>query len=145
MIRSIVFALVILVANVSIAQDVPTEAPKPAVKEMALPKKTAFQVAVLDAVKESRKKGEMTARQALRIRVAMLSPAFQAKVEDLAVTQMAFSGTDDPLPRYTSGKIDRTAIDWPKLLVFLEKLLPFILELLDLFAANDAQIMRGVA
>lgn len=129
--------MAMLFSTGGIAQDTPVTPP---VKEMKKPKRNGFQLALVKAVKESRKKGEMSNRQALRLRVAMLSPAFRKQAEDLAVTQMAFSGTDDPLPRGEDGKINRAGIDWDNLLVFLEKLLPFILQLLDMFASNSAAI-----
>ena len=140
-----IFILLVICSPMAVsAQETPTPV-SPVVKEMARPSKTAFQGAVLDAIKQARKNGQMTGRQALRLRVAMLSPSFAERAEDLAVTQMAFAGTDEPLPRTTDGKIDRASIDWKTLLTFLEKLLPFLLELLDLFAANETQVAGGVA
>lgn len=114
------------------------ETPVPAVQEMAIPKKDGFHLALLKAIKDRRKKGEMSAVQALRLRVALISPAFRKKAEDLAVTQMAFSGEDsDVLKRTKDGKIDRASIDWEGLTLFLEKLLPFLLQLLEIFAAAN--------
>jgi len=141
--RSIVLALALVIcfAGTSTAQ---VEVVDPPAVEMKLPAKTAFQVALVDAVKTARKKGEMSARQALKVRIAMLSPAFQKRAEDLAVTQMAFAGGDDPVPMTADGKVDRASIDWAGLSAFLEKLLPFILQLLDMFAATGL-VMRGVA
>jgi hypothetical protein len=103
-------------------------------KEMAIPTRDAFHLGVLKAIKERRKKGEMTATQALRLRVAMISPAFRKKAEDLAVTQMAFSGVEEGFERGDDGKIDRASIDWEGLTMFLEKLLPFLLQLLEILA-----------
>lgn len=110
----------------------------PTTQELAIPKKDGFHLALLKAIKDRRKKGEMSAVQALRLRVALISPAFRKKAEDLAVTQMAFSGQDsDVLKRTEDGKIDRASIDWEGLTLFLEKLLPFLLQLLEIFAAAN--------
>ena len=144
MIRIILFVLMFIICVPVYGQNVTVPAEPPAV-EMKLPVKSEFRQAVAAAVKSARKKGEMSARQALKIRVALLSPAFQQRVEDLAVTQMAFAATDEPLPRTADGKVDRANINWSELLVFLEKLLPFILELLDLFAVNQLPTMGATA
>ncbi|MEL7338767.1 MAG: hypothetical protein AAFN70_21455, partial [Planctomycetota bacterium] len=87
----------------------------------------------------------ITARDAMRIRVAMLSPAFRKYAEDLAVTQMAFyDGERGPtLARTATGKIDRTAIDWDGLASFLERFLPLLMDLLNAFASTE--LNGGVA
>lgn len=138
--RYLVAVLMGLVLTIpSFAQD------NPPVVEMKRPKATAFQSSLGKAISVSRKKGEISARQALKLRVALISPAFRQKAEDLAVTQMAFSGTDEPLPLGEDGKVNRAAIDWGSLLVFLEKLLPYLLQLLELFSANASATFTGVA
>jgi hypothetical protein len=63
----------------------------------------------------------------------MLSPAFRAHAEELAVTQMYFSG-DDGVPM-TDGIVDRAAIDWDGLLAFLEALVPILLRLLEIIGS----------
>lgn len=95
-----------------------------------------FKRSILKAVRTAKKNGDITAAQSIRLRVALMSPAFQRKAEDLAVTQMAFGQSDDdaPLPTNEDGSVDRTAIDWEGLGNFLMKLLPLLLELLDAFA-----------
>jgi len=94
--------------------------------------RSEFHSSVIKGIAKLRRSGEMSARDALRLRVAMLSPAFQQQAEDLAVIQMAFSGSDE-VPFDTNGKVDRAAIDWENLIAFIERLIPLILQLIDLF------------
>jgi hypothetical protein len=110
--------------------------------EPVVPVADKFQVAVAKAVRSARKNGDLSVRQAIKLRVALISPAFKKKAEDLAVTQMAFGQGDGdaPLPRTEAGAIDRAAIDWDGLIGFLEKLLPLLLQLLDAFASADLQM-----
>lgn len=122
------------------AQDVTVNLGTGQVQEMKVPEEGRFQKALRKAIQESRKKGEMSARQAIKLRVALLSPSFRKRAEDLAVTQMAFSENAEVLPRGTDGKVDRANIDWEKFLGFLEALLPILLQLLDLFSAADVNI-----
>jgi len=94
-----------------------------------------FHLALSKAIRASVRKGELSRAKAVRIRVAMLSPAFRKHVENLAVIQMAFSADADVLPFNADGKIERANIDWDSFLAFLEKLIPLILQLMDLFGA----------
>lgn len=89
--------------------------------------------------------GTITRRDVVKLRVAMLSPAFREQAQDLAVVQMAASGDEnvgtDVIPVDEDGKIIETAIDWDKLLALIEKLIPIILKLIDAFGAiNDIQL-----
>jgi hypothetical protein len=79
------------------------------------------------------RRGEITRLELLRLRVAMLSPAFRAKAEDLAVIQIAASGQDGPFSVDENGEIVRETIDWEGLGAFLEKLIPLILMLIKAF------------
>ncbi|WP_145213966.1 hypothetical protein [Planctomycetes bacterium TBK1r] len=91
-----------------------------------------FRRAVINASREARRSGMITVRDAALLRVALISPSFRQAAEDLAVTQMAFSGDPavDDLPRKTSGEIDRTAIDWEGFGAFMKVFIPLLIELL---------------
>ena len=88
---------------------------------------------LIKAATSLQRKGEITRLQLVRIRVAMLSPAFRAKVEDLAVVQMAASGEDGPFSVDENGEIVRETINWEGLAAFLEKLVPLVLALIKAF------------
>lgn len=97
-----------------------------------------FRRSVIKAARAAAKSGTITRRDALRIRVAMFSPAFREQAQDLCVVQMAFSGeaAADDLPRKTNGEIDQAAIDWDQFASFLERIIPIILDLLIAFGAG---------
>ena len=107
----------------------------------------SFRAAMRKATTKARQNGTITVKQALRIKVAMFSPAFRTVAEDLAVIQMAFYDGDDApeLKRTDSGSVDRTAINWEGFLAFLERLIPLLLQLLDGNASIDLNLTRGVA
>ena len=88
---------------------------------------------LIKAATTLQKKGEITRLQLVRLRVAMLSPSFRQKVEDLAVIQMAASGEDGPFSVDENGEIVRETIDWAGLAAFLEKLVPLVLMLIKAF------------
>lgn len=88
---------------------------------------------LIKAANTLQKKGEITRLQLVRLRVAMLSPAFRQKVEDLAVVQMSASGEDGPFSVDENGEIVRETIDWAGLAAFLEKLVPLVLMLIKAF------------
>jgi hypothetical protein len=91
-----------------------------------------FRAALLKAAQASAKSGELKRLDVIRLRVATLSPAFLKQAQELAVIQMSFSGED--VPTDADGKIEVNRIDWEGLITFLERLLPLILKLIDLFA-----------
>lgn len=94
-----------------------------------------FRQALLKAAQDSAKKGELKRFDVVKLRVATLSPAFLEQAQQLAVIQMAFSGEDlGDLPVNDEGKIEVNRIDWEGLILFLERLIPLILKLIDLFA-----------
>ncbi len=97
--------------------------------------KDSFHREMIRAAGKLRVKGELTRGQVIRLRVAMLSPAFRQRAKELAVTQMVFSGSDEPIPMNADGTIDETQIDWDKLADFLERLIPIVLQLLTIFGA----------
>ena len=100
------------------------------VTEMEAP--TSFHRNVVKAAMELHKKGEIKRSQLLRLRICMLSPAFRQSAEELAITQMVFSGAEG-VPMSSDGVVDRSQIDWDKLLEFLEKLVPIILQIISIF------------
>jgi hypothetical protein len=88
---------------------------------------------LIKAATTLQRKGEITRVQLIRIRVAMLSPAFRQKVEDLAVVQMSASGEDGPFSVDENGEIVRETINWEGLAAFLEKIVPIVLMLIKAF------------
>ena len=99
---------------------------------------TPFHRSVIQSAIKASKAGEIRRTDVVRLRVAMMSPAFRQHAEDLAVMQMSASGSDNT-PIGADGKVDRASIDWEKLLAFLEKLLPIILQLIDAFGMTFDQ------
>ena len=95
--------------------------------------RSEISVELIKAATTLQKKGEITRLQLVRLRVAMLSPSFRQKVEDLAVIQMAASGEDGPFETDENGEIRRETINWEGLAVFLEKLVPLVLALIKAF------------
>jgi hypothetical protein len=112
------------------AQDTPP--PKQDVAEQV--SRNPFRSALLKAADAAARKGELRRLDVVRLRVATLSPAFVERAQELAVVQMSFSGEDlGDLPLDKDGKIEVSRIDWQGLIEFIERLLPLILRLLDLF------------
>ena len=95
----------------------------------------SFHREIIRAASKLRVKGELSRAKMIRLRVAMLSPAFRQRAKELAVTQMAFSNSDAPIPVNSQGEIDETAIDWDSLADFLERLIPIIVQLMSIFGA----------
>lgn len=93
--------------------------------------KQKFRKSLLKAIQESRKEGKITAREAMKLRIASWSPAFVERAQQLAVVQIAFSGESASEVPYTDdGRVDVLNIDWEGLIKFLEVLLPFLLKIL---------------
>ena len=91
-----------------------------------------FRRGIIKAVQAARQSGQITPKEAVRIRVAMLSPAFCREAQTMAMAQMSFSGAEG-LPVDENGNIDEAAIDWQGFAAFLERILPLILDLLKSF------------
>jgi hypothetical protein len=91
----------------------------------------SFHRQIVKATQEAAKRGEISRIDALKLRIAFLSPAFRQHAEDLAIVQMYFH---DPmaLPLSADGSIERANIDWSKLMDYLIKLLPLFLEIMRL-------------
>ena len=119
-------------AAVTSVQPSTVVAQSPVVEEVSNNK---FRSALLKAAQSAAKSGELRRIDVIRLRVATLSPAFLEQAQELAVIQMAFSGEE--VPTDADGKIEVSRIDFEKLLDFLERLLPLILKLLDLFTMLD--------
>jgi hypothetical protein len=94
---------------------------------------TGFHQALIRAAMKAQQEGKIKRVELIRLRLAMMSPAFRQHAEDLAIIQMAASGSDS-VTLTDTGKIDRASIDWEKFLAFLEKLIPIILQLIDAFS-----------
>lgn len=96
--------------------------------------RTTFRRQLIAAAQKAVAKGEISRRDALKIRVASFSPAFLERAEELCVVQMAMSGeNEDAIPRDETGTIDRASINWEGLAAFLERILPLILQLIAAF------------
>jgi hypothetical protein len=118
------------------AQDTP---PKQDVAEQVA--RNPFRQALLKAADAAAKKGELRRLDVVRLRVATLSPAFLERAQELAVVQMSFSGDDlGDIPVDTDGKIEVSRIDWEGLIAFLERLVPLILKLIDLFTSLPGSV-----
>ena len=86
------------------------------------------------AVKLSKNAGSgVSRRDVIRLRVAMLSPAFRESAEELAVVQLYFNGSELPANPDGSVAVDEIKWDSSDWTAFLEKLVPIVLALLKLF------------
>jgi hypothetical protein len=132
MIRVLIFCLF----GLACCSSVKSQEPVPVVEQVRVNK---FRQSLLKAADAAAKSGEIKRVDVMRLRVATLSPAFLAQAERLAVIQMAFSGEE--VPTLDDGRIDVAKIDWEGLILFLEKLIPLILKLIDLFAMNGGEVM----
>ena len=100
------------------------------VQEVA--RRDRFRIAFLKAVRTAEKKGTIDRVQARSLKVSVFTPAGRAVFHEAAIVQMALSSDSDVLQRTADGKVDRTAIDWGEVFqILLEKLIPFLLSLLD--------------
>lgn len=99
----------------------------------------SFHRGVIQAAIKAQREGKIKRVDVVRLRVAMLSPAFRQQAQELAVVQMSASGSE-AAPIGENGQIDRASIDWEKLLAFLEKLLPLILQLIDAFSVLEWEL-----
>ena len=127
--RALILCLLLVLCPVAVAQDSPPK--NDVVQELS---ENKFRRALLKAAQTAAAKKEISRIQVIQLRVATLSPAFMVQAQRLAVVQMAFSGED--VPTDADGKIEVSRIDWEGLAAFLERIIPLILKLLDLFAFN---------
>lgn len=82
-----------------------------------------FRRMLLDAARTARQSGDITDGQYYRLVAMSLRPASLDKIKDF----VAASAVED-------GLASTTAIDWDALLEFIEKLIPIIIQLIDLFS-----------
>jgi hypothetical protein len=97
---------------------------------------TKFSRSLVKAAIKAQREGKLKRTDVLRLRVAMLSPAFRQQAEELCMIQIAASGEDSPFEYADDGTIIRTAIDWEGLAAFLERVVPLILTLLKAFGLS---------
>lgn len=92
----------------------------------------SFRRSIIKALRAARQSNALTAGEALKIRVAMLSPSFRNHAKTLCLVQMASSTKSDLLPRNDDGTIDVEEVDrdWAGFTDFLERFVPLLLELL---------------
>jgi hypothetical protein len=129
--RSVFFLIGLLLSGVCFGQTTVEEV-----------RDSGFRRAVVKAADGAAKAGDIRRLDAVKIRVATLSPAFLDRAKELAVVQMQASGSDlDGLPVDAEGKIEVARIDWDKLGDFLVKLLPLILQLIDMFSVIPAGVV----
>lgn len=94
----------------------------------------SFRQTLTKAIVEARKSGKINFREAVMLRVAMRSPAFVQRAQELAVTQVAFSGEEsDAIPYDDEGVIQVDGINWEGLAKFLEAFVPLLISLLKAF------------
>ena len=106
-----------------------------AVGEQSILKRSDFRQTFLKALKQAREKGEINAFQHGRLVVASLRPRelanIQAWVHENAIQE---------------GLATTQAPDWNAIIEFIERLIPLIIQLIDLFGSNaqinDAQYVR---
>jgi hypothetical protein len=111
-----------------------------ALEAAALEQKRSLQKLIQEeAAIKAQREGQLKRTDVLRLRVAMLSPAFRAQAEELCLVQIAASGEETPFEYADDGTIIRTAIDWEGLAAFLEKVVPLILTLLKAFGLGFLQ------
>lgn len=131
---SIILFALILVAPISSSfsqETVPAET-----REVVSEPK--FKTQLLSAIQEARKNGDISRVQALRLRIACMSPAFVQQAQEVAVVQMVFSGQSPELiPYHTDGRVNMEGIDWDGLTAFLQAILPILLELLRSFGLGS--------
>lgn len=94
-----------------------------------------FHRSVIQAAAKQVRDGTLKRRDLIKLRVAMLSPAFREHAKELAIVQISASGSD-AVPMSADGTVDEVAIDWTGLSAFLEKLVPLILMLIKAFGGT---------
>jgi len=92
------------------------------VQQLAIGDRVAFRRSLLEAARNARKSGEITAVEFFMLSAASRNPAtldkMQAAIHEAAIEE---------------GLATAQAIDWNSLIDFIEKLIPIIIKLIDLF------------
>lgn len=93
----------------------------------------SFHRSVIQAAVQRVRAGEMTRRELIQLRVAMISPSFRQHAKDLAIIQLSASGSPSisKLPLTETGAIDEAAVNWEGLIAFLKELVPLIITLIQ--------------
>lgn len=95
--------------------------------------RSEFKKSLLDAISAARKADRITFREAVQLRVACISPAFVERAQELAVTQLAFSGESSEHVPTVDGVIQVDGINWEGLGKFLEVFIPLLIQLIKAF------------
>lgn len=95
--------------------------------------RSEFKKSLLDAISAARRADKITLREAVQLRVACISPAFVERAQNLAVTQLAFSGEASEHIPTENGVIQVEGINWEGLAKFLEVFIPLLVTLLKAF------------
>ena len=104
------------------------------VDQIPIEQADGFKRSLIRAIRSEVKAGNMSRANAIKLRVALVSPAFLARAEQLAQVQIVFSGVEAEQVKYDDdGRIIAGSIDWEGLSEFLTKLIPLILQLLEMF------------
>jgi hypothetical protein len=95
----------------------------------------SFRRTVIKGAITAYKRGEISRIQLASIRVAMISPAFQTRAKELAITHITSSEADDQglIPYDENGEVIIERINWDGLMAFFEKWGPLILQLIAIF------------
>lgn len=97
-----------------------------AITPLAIGDRIAFRRSLLEAARNARKSGEITSIQFFMLSAASRNPAVLDKMQQ-AVHEAAIE----------EGLATAQAIDWDSLISFIEKLIPIIIQLIDLFSYNQ--------
>lgn len=93
-----------------------------------------FRRSLLAAANKSAKAGKLKRRQVLSLRVSTLSPAFLDAAKQVCVSQMFYSGVGEEfVPMTDDGKVNMEGIDWDSFADFLERIIPIVLQLIEIF------------
>jgi hypothetical protein len=131
--RSVFCAAILLFSSLTYAQEpgVTLIEPAPAtVPGEAVFQRSPFRKAMVKAIRTAVRDKEITPAQAIKLRVALHSPAFEQHAKTLCVVQIASSGIESEFVPITDGKIAVASINWEALGEFLKVVIPLLLELL---------------
>lgn len=106
--------------------------PTPVVQKTEV--KESFKSNLLKAIQAARQSEKITAKEALKLRIACMSPAFVERAHELAVVQIAFSGEESAsVPMSADGRVNVDGINWDGLIKFMEAFIPLLITLLKAF------------
>jgi hypothetical protein len=94
----------------------------------------SFKSSLVKAIQAARQSDKITAKEALKLRIACMSPAFVERAHELAVVQIAFSGEESSsVPMSADGVVQVASINWEGLAKFMEVFIPLLITLLKAF------------